>query len=735
MEEAARISRLRDLALDRIKQPEVFTQLTQLASEMFDCPVALISVVEEQHLWFLGKTGSDLPVLLRKDSFCSLCVEKGEPLLVSDARQDLRFKDHSFVWRQHGPRSYLGVPVTTDDGTIIGVMCCIAQTPRAFQLQDIPKLATLAALAEQCINAHAKALELARANTNLARLNNLFKQAETAAQIGSWRVDLASDELHWSDQVFHIHGVPIGTPLDVPNAIQFYEPEDRLLVQKTLDRVMEDGEPFSFEATIRRQDGQLRRIRSMGERIDVDGVPESLAGVFIDCTEEHLRTIALQRAATRDPLTGLYNRSEFDRRLVEALNNRKQRGPDCSIAVLLLDLDGFKDVNDRLGHLVGDRLLVQIAQTLDRTIDNNSFLARWGGDEFAVLFPTGCPLAEARTCAEELIAAIAEQVELDDEIVQIGATCGFAEMVESAAPEELMRRADLALYHGKANGRSEVHCWSEEIETVQAARQAAIAQLTEALNNGRAFAAYQPIVSLETGEISSVEALMRLRDRNGQVISAGDFYPALMDPLLARRVSRFMLKQVTADAKALLDLYGPKMRIGINVSEADLSRDDFMAVMEELVAKSALQPSNIVLEVTETMLLLDESGRIRDLLNRLDMRGFTIALDDFGTGFSSLTHLRDFPIRKVKIDKDFIASMSKDHQSRLIVQAMVQMGQSLGIRMVAEGVENEEQHIFLRSIGCSNAQGFHYSHPGSVKQLQERQMSMVPRSLPKWSAA
>ena len=735
MEEAARLARLQDLALDRIKQPEVFAHLTQLASDMFSCPIALISVVEERSLWFLGQTGADASSVAREDSFCSLCVENGEPLLVSDARQDKRFKDHAFVWQQDGPRSYLGVPVATEDGTVIGVMCCIATKPRAFELDDIPRLATLAALAEQCINAHAKTLALARANANLGRLNNLFKQAETAAQIGSWRVDLVTDELHWSDQVFLIHGVPIGTPVNVENAIHFYEPEDRLLVEETLARVMEDGEPFSFEATIRRQDGELRRIRSMGERIDVDGVPDSLAGVFIDCTEDHLRTIALERAATRDSLTGLYNRSEFDRRLVDALATRNDCGPQCPVVVMLLDLDGFKDINDRLGHLVGDRLLVQIAQTLERTIDSNTFLARWGGDEFAVLFPAGRPLSQTQQDAEDLIAAITEQVQLDDRLVQVSATCGLAEVVDTAAPEELMRRADLALYHGKANGRSQVYCWSEEIETVQAARQTAITQLTEALNAGRAFAAYQPIVSLKTEETVSIEALLRLRDDSGHVINAGKFYPALLDPILARRVSSFMLERVIEDAPALLEMYGPKTRIGINVSEADLSRNDFMQVMENLLERSVLQPANIVLEVTETMLLLDETGRIRNLLNRLDMRGFTIALDDFGTGFSSLTHLRDFPIRKVKIDKEFIASMSQDQQSRLIVQAMVQMGQSLGIRIVAEGVENEEQHIFLRSIGCHLAQGFRFARPGSINELRERQIALTPPRIAKWSAA
>ncbi len=718
MEEAARIARVRELALDRIKQPEVFAQITRLASDWLHCPMAAVVVVEAEHAWFLGQAGMNVSRAPREETFCTTCLEAGEPMLISNACEDPRLSALAAVREEGGVLSYLGVPLKADDGTLIGTVCCASPEENAFETGDIAKLATLTELAEQCINAHAKTVALARANASLAKLNRLFKQAETAAHIGSWRVDLRTNELHWSDQVFAIHGVPIGTVVDVENAIEFYEAEDRALVESTLDRVFETGEPFSFEATIRRPDGQLRRIRSMGERIDVDGEAESIAGVFLDCTEEHLQTIALQRAATRDPLTGLYNRSEFDRRLVEALAERKECGPQCPLTVMLLDLDGFKNVNDRLGHLVGDRLLAQIAQTLDRSTEGRSFLARWGGDEFAILFPLGCPMDKAIEQATTFIGKITEQLQVRDRFIQVGATCGLAEMRDGAAAEELMRRADLALYHGKANARGSAQIWSKEIESVQAVRQRAIAQLTDALNSGRALATYQPIVALDGEVTEGVEALLRLRDPSGRIISASEIFPALLEPALARRVFRLMREQIMRDAPELLALFGRQMRIGLNVSNADLSRPDFLDSINDLVEQSVLEPSNIVLEVTETMLLLDENGKIRERMDTLHKRGFTLALDDFGTGFSSLTHLRDFPIRKVKIDKGFIASMSHDHQSRLIVQAMVQMGQSLGIRMVAEGVETDEQRLFLRSIGCSHAQGYRFARPGTLSELR-----------------
>ncbi|MEQ8771232.1 MAG: EAL domain-containing protein, partial [Erythrobacter sp.] len=212
--------------------------------------------------------------------------------------------------------------------------------------------------------------------------------------------------------------------------------------------------------------------------------------------------------------------------------------------------------------------------------------------------------------------------------------------------------------------------------------------------------------------------LLRMREEDGRVLTAGQVSPALLDAKLSRRVSAFMLDRALAEAPRLLELFGPDTRIAINVTEADLGgrgrNGGFVDRLMGLVSSSPLAPANITLEVTETMLLVDDAGLVREALHRLDAAGFTVALDDFGTGFSSLTHLRDFPIRKVKIDKDFIASIAGDHQSRLIIQAIVQMGRSLGVGVVAEGVETEEQATFLRSIGCGRAQGYLFGKPQSL---------------------
>jgi diguanylate cyclase (GGDEF)-like protein/PAS domain S-box-containing protein len=713
--DSLRLDAIRSLGLEAVPDRELFSRITLLASTMFGCPIALLSVVEQDRQWFLGRTGTDLQETPIRDSFCAVCIQSETPMLIADARADPRLADNPLVTGAPFIRSYLGVPIHSDEGLLLGALCCIAPEPDAFLAEQIAPLEMLAELAEKAIALHARTRALSTANTALRQKSQIFRQAERAANVGSWRVDIPGLQLSWSDQVYAINGLPRGKVASVAEALGLYEPEDQAMVRARLEEAVANGEPFSFETTIRRPDGESRRIRVMGERVDVDGKPDSVAGIILDCTEEHLRNVALKRAAERDRLTGLYNRASFDKRLARAM----QRVESEPVTIALLDLDGFKDVNDTLGHLVGDRVLETIAAQLQLRTASGVFLARWGGDEFALLFPSGMTLAEVTGFLDNLIAELGEMPPLGSTMLRIGATCGVARMETAASSEEIMRRADLALYRGKEAGRGSVVCWDEQIERRQSERQHAIARLRSALNTGRAIAAYQPIVELATGSVVSVEALLRLRDEDGTIIAASEVFTALLDPELSRRVSRVMLDQVVADGPAVLALFGPEARIGINLSDADLRRGDFVQHLIEVIDDSPLGPHNISIEVTETM-LLDASGHLRQSLAMLDDCGFNICLDDFGTGFSSLTHLRAFPIHKVKIDRDFIAAIQQDHQARLIIQAIVQMGHSLGLKVVIEGVETEEQETFLRAIGGRHVQGYRYGRPMLLDDLQAR---------------
>ncbi|MFO6446322.1 putative bifunctional diguanylate cyclase/phosphodiesterase [Erythrobacter sp. NE805] len=710
-----RLDAIRKLDLEAIADRELFSRITLLASTMLGCPIALLSVVEGDRQWFLGRTGTELGGTRIEDSFCAVCILDEGPLLVEDARADPRFAANDLVTDAPFIRSYLGVPIRGDDGLLIGALCCISDREGAFRPEHIAPLSMLAEMAEQSITLHARTRALSLANVALRQSSLIFRQAERAANVGSWRLDLATRQLHWSDQVYAINGVsPSHTPR-IEDSLALYAPEDRAMVRAQMEKVIAEGKPFIFEASVHRPDGEPRRIRVVGERVDVGGKPDSVAGVVLDCTEEHLRNVALKRAAERDRLTGLYNRAIFDRRLAGAMG----RVEEAPVTVALLDLDGFKEVNDTLGHLVGDRVLETISAQIQHRIPPGVFLARWGGDEFAMMFPPAMALAEVTAFLEDLLGELAEMPPLGATHIRIGATCGLARMTTSASSEEIMRRADLALYRGKELGRGTVVCWDSQIDARQCQRQRAIVLLRAALDGRGAMAAYQPIMELGTGRTVSVEALLRLRDEQGRLIEASEVFAALLDPELSRRVSRVMLDQVVRDGPAILALFGPETRIGINLSDADLRRGDFVRHLIDVIDDSPLSPANITIEVTETM-LLDASGHLHASLAMLDQCGFTICLDDFGTGFSSLTHLRAFPISKVKIDRDFIAGIGEDHQSRLIIQAIVQMGHSLGLRVVVEGVETEEQETFLRAVGCRHVQGYRYGRPMLLADLQTR---------------
>jgi diguanylate cyclase (GGDEF)-like protein/PAS domain S-box-containing protein len=720
MDEAARLYAVEGLDLPSILSPDAFAAIATLTARMLRCPVAAITVVGGDANLFLAESGLGLTETPRAGSFCSACIEQGKPLIVSDALSDPQFRDHDLVARSPSLSSYIGVPLQLKRGLPLGTLCAMSPEPNAFSPAQIADLALLALLAEKGLFAHVNGLDLMRANASLREFNRLFKQAEEAAQIGSWRFDLETEELTWSRQVYAIHGVSPDAHVDKHNALLFYVPEDREAVQEAMANARQSGAPFRYEASIQRPDGQIRRVRAMGERIEIGGQPTSMAGVFLDCTEDYLKTAALQRAAEKDCLTGLYNRAAFDARLAVELG----RIDDAPVILMLLDLDGFKEVNDTLGHLIGDRLLASIAERLRQKAGEDVFVARWGGDEFAFLFGSGVGLDQARQVGERLVKTVQDELLVGDKATVVGATAGLAAMSGPASTEELVRRADTALYFGKEEARGSVQVWSEAIDARHVARQRAMIQVRTALTVGGAYAVYQPIVELASGRVRGLEALLRLKDEQGATLTASMVLPALIDPQISRRVSKFMLDSVLQDSPELVGRFGSDCTIGINVSEADLrpipGEEGFVEYLLRRVARSGLRPANLTLEVTETMLLLDSGGHIRDSLCRLDQAGFIVALDDFGTGFSSLTHLRDFPIRKVKIDRAFVQAIASDHQSRLIIQAIVQLGRSLDVDVVAEGVENETQETFLCSTGCRFAQGYHFGMPQCVDAWKQQ---------------
>lgn len=701
-----------------------FDRITKLCADVFDCSISLISLVDEQRQWFLSSVGVDVRETPREISFCDHAIAAGCSLLVPDALEDERFADNPLVHYTPAIRSYLGTPIKSPDGALIGTLCIADQRAGRFDDDHILKLEILAATVEDLIRAHSQASvtsylnsQLDARSSRLNRANRIFKQAEKIAKIGSWEWNEETRELTWSDEAFAIFGSPEIRPTSIEETFLYYAQDDQQKVTEAVANINKHQDSFEFEAGLNAADGTFKRVRAMGEYLEADQRgPARLVGIIQDITESHHTRLALQRAADRDALTDLYNRNALDRFLQNTLGKLKKTGSNAFL--LMLDLDGFKDINDTFGHLIGDVFLEKISSRIVDALPHGAIVARWGGDEFVILTAPDIDLQAAKQLGDEILVSVERQFEISGRKMGVSATCGLVEIDERSIAREIIRKADLALYHGKEREPGRVHAYVPELEQANHHRQAAIAKVREALDRDRIFAGYQPIIDLRTSRLVGLEALMRLSVSNGEQITASQVLPAILDPILSREIGERMLSSVCRELAEIEQSQPDLQFVSINATEADLLSRDFADNLLSRLNEVKISPAKITLEVTETMLMVNDTTTVQNVLSELSAAGMRIALDDFGTGFSSLSHLRDFPIDAVKIDKSFIKSITAEHQSRLIVQALINMASNLGIEVIAEGVETEEQRNLLLQLGCNLGQGFLISPAQSASHIK-----------------
>jgi diguanylate cyclase (GGDEF)-like protein len=722
-DDVRRVAALQELKLlDTPPQP-AFDRITSHCADLFACRFSLLTLLDKDREWFLSAAGVDLKETRREHSFCSYVIASGKHLLVEDAARDDRFAKNPLVMYKPNIQSYLGQPIRGSQGDLLGALCVADDRPHKFSADDVARLECLAKVAEDLIRAHHESTMAAKLNKllwtetcALKKSSQLLRQAEIVGGIGAWELCLEGAVLSFSDQMYALSGLQQGESIDTKRALEFYSAEDRPRINEAIRQAAMDGRPFDYEADFHTAEGSVRRIRCVGERLE--GNEESsprVVGVFHDISDAHHANLALKRAADFDSLTGIYNRHAFDRSLQEKI--KEHRRTNQKLSLILLDLDGFKDINDTFGHVVGDVVLEELSARVMKTVDEGTILARWGGDEFALLPPLGSSLEEISALAEAALAAIGHEVEISGQKLQLSGTIGIAWFEEGMVARELLRRADLALYEGKKRERSAVHYYHPVLENKNQARQLAIAEVRAALDEKRLFAAYQPIVDLSDGSVIGFESLMRLNTRKKVRLTATEVLPAILDPILSREITETMLRSVCGDIGTLLTAQPNLQFVSVNVGEADLLSRGFAQKLITSLSLAGVPKQQITLEITETMLLVNDNGKVREVLNQLHEAGVTIALDDFGTGFSSLSHLRDFPIDKVKIDCSFVQAMTSDWQARTIVQALIAMAGNMGMQVIAEGIEKEDQRQLLQQMGCGHGQGFLFSPAMDLSNL------------------
>ena len=428
---------------------------------------------------------------------------------------------------------------------------------------------------------------------------------------------------------------------------------------------------------------------------------------------------ALRKQAHHDTLTKLPNRVLFQLRLAEALDNARR--VNRLVAVHCLDLNKFKDVNDTLGHPMGDLLLQQVAGRLNDCVRKSDTVARLGGDEFAIIQTNLTDSVGITVLAGRVIDSLAMPFDLNDERVYTGTSIGISTYPnDGAEPELLLKNADLALYRAKHEGRLEGRgrfvLFDRAMNAEVLARKSLEHDIRQALNNDEFFVNYQPQIDIENGRIIGAEALVRWRHPERGMVSPGEFIPVAEHAALINNLTEVVLAKTCAQMRTWQDDGMPPMRVSVNLSPADFKRKDIVAVITRVLDENGLEPKFLELEITEGM-VMSNAKTVIATLNELHELGVDLAIDDFGTGFSSLSYLKQFPVDRLKIDQTFVAEVLSNKEDASITEAIINLGHSFGLTVIAEGVETAEQMDFLRHQGCDEAQGYFISRPLDPKAI------------------
>jgi len=483
-----------------------------------------------------------------------------------------------------------------------------------------------------------------------------------------------------------------------------------------------DGESAAtVEWRVRHRDGSWRQFEVVNASLLDDDAVRGIVATLRDVTERRELERELEHQAFHDRLTGLANRALFRDRLEHALARRNRN--QHPVAVLLLDLDDFKVVNDSLGHAAGDRLLVMVAERLRGHLRASDTTARLGGDEFAVLLDDPAAADEAMRVAERLIEALAAPYHLDGRDLFVRASIGVALAAETGQPaDELLRDADMAMYAAKAQSRGGYQIFQPALHEAAVGRLALEADLQRGIEEGQFALRYQPILELASGRLVALEALLRWRHPERGWVTPLDFIPAAEASGQIVPIGRFVLRQACRQAVAWQARFpAPTLRMSVNVSARQLQEPEVVDDIKRVVDECGLDPRLLVLEITESVLVQDVEAMAAKL-RALTACGLRVAVDDFGTGYSSLSYLHRFPVHLLKIDKSFTERVDGNFEDAALARAIVRLGQALHLETVAEGVETASQLAALRELGCTFGQGYHFAKPleaGEVEELLE----------------
>jgi diguanylate cyclase (GGDEF)-like protein/PAS domain S-box-containing protein len=493
-------------------------------------------------------------------------------------------------------------------------------------------------------------------------------------------------------------------------AFGIIHPDDRTFGENLLAGVMQTpGAEVSGELRARHADGSWRSIDAVLKNLLDDPAVGGVVINYRDVTTRKTLEEELTRQAFHDSLTGLANRALFADRLEHALSRTRRFGQP--VAVLFIDLDDFKTVNDSLGHGEGDLLLVAVAERLQKALRAVDTIARMGGDEFAVLLEDPADTSAPVEVAQRLLAALEPPFERGAKELFVHASVGIAvSSAKSMTPGDLLRDADVSMYTAKSNGKNRVEVFKPSMHAAALARLALKGDLERALERGEFALLYQPIIHLKSGQVTGVEALVRWHHPRRGVVGPTEFIPVAEETGLMIPLGRWVLNEACRQATAW-DLETPKpLRMSVNVSGRQILQPGFADEVAQILAATGFDPARLTLELTESVLMQDVEVTTATL-GELKRLGVRLAIDDFGTGYSSLSYLRRFPIDELKIDRSFVATVNVGPDQSALVRSILKLGDTLHLETVAEGIEEADQLAELQGLGANLGQGFFFAKP------------------------
>ena len=497
-----------------------------------------------------------------------------------------------------------------------------------------------------------------------------------------------------------------------------------------LDTAIEQNRTMGLTANciLIRRDGHESAIEDSAAPIhDRDGRGTGAVIVFHDVSVARFRESQMAHSAQHDFLTDLPNRLLLSDRLTHAIATARRY--HRQLAVLFLDLDSFKRINDSLGHAIGDKLLKAVGARLLAVVRKSDTVSRQGGDEFVIVLSSIERSEDAALSATKLIAAIIRPYSIDQHNLHVSGSIGISIYpTDGVEAEALIQNADNAMYHAKDNGSNNYLFFNEEMNVQAVEHQSLETSLRRALERHEFELHFQPKIDLKSGEITGVEALIRWRHPERGLIPPGEFIPIAESCGLIVQIGRWVLLEACMQARAWRDLGLRAVPVAVNVSAVEFLAKDFLSGVRAVLIATGIEPRNLELELTESVFIIDAESTI-DTLHALKAIGVQLAVDDFGTGYSSFSYLRRFPLDALKIDRSFVHDITSNPDDAKIVSAMIGIGRSLRQRVIAEGVETREQLDFLKSQDCGEGQGYYFSPPVVAEEFTELLKSGIVRTV------